>query len=82
MVCGHIHQPEIKEMKNTHGSTIYLNSGDWIENLTALEYAGGKWSMYKFNEEILTGHDTIEEEEPTTTDLYNELVDEFNLMKL
>ncbi len=82
VVCGHIHQPEIKEMKNTHGSTIYLNSGDWIENLTALEYADGKWSMYKFNEEILTGHDTIEEEEPTTTELYNELVDEFNLMKL
>lgn len=82
VICGHIHQPEIKEMKNTHGSTMYLNSGDWIENLTALEYTEGKWSLYKFNEAEMLNYTTEEEEEPTTSDLYNELVDEFNLMKL
>ena len=29
---------------------MYLNSGDWIENLTALEYNDGKWNIYKYNE--------------------------------
>lgn len=82
VICGHIHQPEIKEMKNTHGSTMYLNSGDWIENLTALEYADGKWSMYKFNEEVIQTPEANEEEDLTTTQLFNELVGEFNSMKL
>ncbi len=47
VVCGHIHQPEIKELKNERGSVTYLNSGDWVENLTALEYNNGEWTLYK-----------------------------------
>ena len=30
VVCGHIHQPEMRAISNTHGSILYLNSGDWI----------------------------------------------------
>jgi UDP-2,3-diacylglucosamine pyrophosphatase LpxH len=41
VVCGHIHHPEIREIKTAAGSITYLNSGDWIENLTALEYTEG-----------------------------------------
>ena len=83
VICGHIHQPEIKEIKNNHGATMYLNSGDWIENLTALEYADGKWCMYKFNEaEMARLKTSKDDDELTTTQLYDELVDEFNLMKL
>jgi UDP-2,3-diacylglucosamine pyrophosphatase LpxH len=48
VICGHIHQPIIKEMKNGNGSVMYLNSGDWIENLTSLEYHNGEWSLYEF----------------------------------
>jgi UDP-2,3-diacylglucosamine pyrophosphatase LpxH len=49
VVCGHIHQPLIKRFKKNHISTLYLNSGDWIENLTALEYVNSKWScLYKY----------------------------------
>lgn len=51
VVCGHIHHPEIKEISNKEGSTIYLNSGDWIESLSALEYHEGKWSIYEYNED-------------------------------
>jgi hypothetical protein len=73
----------MKEIKNSHGSTMYLNSGDWIENLTALEYADGKWEIYKYDEAKMKEISiNPEEEEPTTTQLYDELVDEFNLMKL
>jgi UDP-2,3-diacylglucosamine pyrophosphatase LpxH len=35
VVCGHIHQPQMRTVENDKGSTIYLNSGDWVESLTA-----------------------------------------------
>lgn len=51
VICGHIHQPEDKIIRVEKDKEIrYLNSGDWIENLTALEYNHQKWSIYKFNE--------------------------------
>ena len=46
VVCGHIHQPVIKEVLNAYGSCTYLNSGDWVENLTALEYNHMEWKLY------------------------------------
>ena len=48
VICGHIHHPEIKEMHTKHGDVVYMNSGDWIENLTALEYNDNKWSIYHY----------------------------------
>lgn len=47
VVCGHIHEPKIEERKNKKGTTLYLNSGDWIENLTALEYNKKRWRLYR-----------------------------------
>jgi len=51
VVCGHIHQPQIKEYVNNKGKTTYLNSGDWIENLSALEYERGSWKIHYFEEQ-------------------------------
>lgn len=51
VMCGHIHHPEIKDFETAHGSVTYLNSGDWIENLSALEYNKGQWSIYKYMDE-------------------------------
>lgn len=82
VICGHIHQPEIREMSNQHGSSVYLNSGDWIENLTALEYADGKWSLYKFDEsEINRMHIEAEEPDLNNAELFKEMLAGFNLMK-
>ena len=53
VICGHIHHPEIKEVNTKKGNVIYMNSGDWIENLTALEYADGKWSIYNYFDDPL-----------------------------
>ena len=51
VVCGHIHQPQIKKVSDKEGRIVtYLNSGDWIENLTALEYNNKKWELYHFKE--------------------------------
>lgn len=48
VICGHIHQPEIRTIVTENGPVIYMNSGDWIENLTSLEYNDGKWGIYKY----------------------------------
>lgn len=83
VVCGHIHQPEMREIENQHGKIMYLNSGDWIENLTALEYEGGEWKVYRFGEDERKHMKAIinEEEEPNNTQLFDNLVEEFNLLK-
>ena len=50
VICGHIHEPKIEFIETDKGKTIYLNSGDWIENLTALEYNHKRWKLYKYVE--------------------------------
>lgn len=45
-ICGHIHQPANKRIKTTKGQVQYLNSGDWVENLTALEFEDNEWKIY------------------------------------
>ena len=51
VVCGHIHHPEIKTISTEKGEVMYLNSGDWIENLTALEFQDGRWRIYRYLED-------------------------------
>lgn len=46
VICGHIHQPEIRSISFEQKTVTYLNSGDWVENLTALEYNSGEWSIH------------------------------------
>ncbi len=29
---------------------MYLNSGDWIENLTSLEYNNNEWNIYQYHD--------------------------------
>jgi UDP-2,3-diacylglucosamine pyrophosphatase LpxH len=49
VICGHIHQPAIKTIENTEGKVIYMNSGDWVEHMTALEYENKNWCLYKYD---------------------------------
>ncbi len=60
VICGHIHQPEMREICTDEGSVIYLNSGDWVENLTSLEYNDGEWTIFKYNPEDFLKEDTTE----------------------
>jgi len=50
VICGHIHQPEKRVITTDKGSVNYLNSGDWVEHLTALEYRDNDWHLYKHSE--------------------------------
>jgi UDP-2,3-diacylglucosamine pyrophosphatase LpxH len=70
IICGHIHQPALKEM----GGILYMNSGDWVETLSALvENKAGEWSIVYFKDE--SGDDSSDEAE----DLNNQ---EFDLTSI
>lgn len=89
VVCGHIHQPEKRVITNKGGQKVlYLNSGDWIENLTALEYKNNSWSLYEY------AHDSVAKNihlnytvkdlelikaEAKSKDLFNDLLAEFDI---
>ena len=84
VICGHIHQPEIREIKNETGSITYMNSGDWIENLTSLEYNDGKWNLYKYHEDAYAQAVDLSDKNLLNLNngqLFDNLVEEFNLMK-
>ena len=50
---------------------MYMNSGDWIENLTSLEYQNGKWEIYYHKEVKINKNEEKNEE-----------VDSLNVQKL
>ena len=52
VICGHIHQPQQRVVTNDKGSVTYLNSGDWIENLTSLEYYDNAWNLYHYDPKL------------------------------
>lgn len=87
VVCGHIHQPEIREIQNDKGKTTYLNSGDWVENLTALEYKNKQWKLYEYEKDTsiqkLLNVEVIDPEivrvESNNALLFKELLAEFNI---
>ena len=86
VVCGHIHQPIIKEIANDKGKIIYLNSGDWIENLTALEYHTKEWTLYKFGESSNLTEISEEEEfdnvDKSPKELFGQLVADLKFSRL
>ena len=72
VICGHIHEPKIEHVSNKKGHTMYLNSGDWVENLTALEYNNKRWRLYQHKIEA----QQVEEEE-VNFDYENKLIEQF-----
>ncbi|MBD1261573.1 UDP-2,3-diacylglucosamine diphosphatase [Maribacter polysiphoniae] len=79
VICGHIHQPVIRKVNTSKGSVMYLNSGDWVENLTALEYSHGKWELYSYDNDIAIHSRDMEVFEPTELLEKNELFDRLML---
>jgi UDP-2,3-diacylglucosamine pyrophosphatase LpxH len=63
IICGHIHQPAIRQI----GDIIYMNSGDWVESLSALvEDYNGNWSLIHYNEQSITA------QEPTISEFFGQ----------
>jgi UDP-2,3-diacylglucosamine pyrophosphatase LpxH len=79
VVCGHIHQPEIRDMETRKGRVTYLNSGDWIENLSALEYDNKQWKIYYHDESV---NNQPQEEDTADMDhkmLFQQMLKEFQI---
>ena len=50
VICGHIHYPEDRVIDDIR----YLNSGDWVESMSALlEDEVGNWRIMRYREEFL-----------------------------
>jgi UDP-2,3-diacylglucosamine pyrophosphatase LpxH len=82
VICGHIHQPEIRTVETPHGPITYMNSGDWIENLTSLEYSESKWSIYNyFNDPVAQAIDINKkkQEKENAKSLMASLMQELNM---
>lgn len=53
IICGHIHQPAIKQF----GEMTYMNSGDWVESMSALvEDHNGDWSLVFYTQSTSAIH--------------------------
>lgn len=82
VLCGHIHHPEMKTIVTDKGQVEYLNSGDWIENLTALEYIDGKWAMFQYNESDFEKEDDETEDEivsMSNDQIFNQMLADFRI---
>ena len=81
-ICGHIHQPEIRQIKTHKGEITYLNSGDWVENLTALEYNDKAWTLYKYQEDAIAQNIKLKEDDNaylSSEQLFENLLSEFKI---
>jgi UDP-2,3-diacylglucosamine pyrophosphatase LpxH len=82
VICGHIHQPEIREISNSRGTVTYMNSGDWVENLTALEFNNGEWTIYDYYSDLFAkkyAEATRQVDSLSHKETFKELLKEFNL---
>lgn len=62
VVCGHIHAANRRLYQFGGREVLYLNSGDWVESCTALEYVDGQWSVIHFSDlavETAAHEDTV-----------------------
>ncbi|RYG19220.1 MAG: UDP-2,3-diacylglucosamine diphosphatase [Chitinophagaceae bacterium] len=73
VVCGHIHQSEIRNIAVEEGSVTYLNSGDWVESLTALEYNDRQWKIFKYDAKDFKTDDVEEGILSDSEDLHSKL---------
>lgn len=81
VVCGHIHHPEIKKISTEKGEVVYLNSGDWIENLTSLEYHNNEWTLYRYHEDSVAKKIKLPKrfrgDKMDNNEIFKDLVNEF-----
>jgi predicted phosphodiesterase len=71
IICGHIHQPALKEMDGV----LYMNSGDWVESLTALvETLEGEWKIVSFEDKLIDDAQPEEEEEEENSSYIEDLM--------
>ena len=82
VVCGHIHTPKIESFEINGKEIIYMNSGDWLESLSSLEYVNNEWSIYMHKRtEKDFKNDESSKIEMTNKELYKDLIAEFKILQ-
>ena len=79
VICGHIHQPAIKKHSIKNKNIIYLNSGDWVENLTSLEYHNKKWTIYQHDNNHYEEELVNNESDLSAKELFQGMLKEFKI---
>ena len=79
VICGHIHQPAIKKHSIKNKNIIYLNSGDWVENLTSLEYHNKKWTIYQHDNNHYEEELVNDESDLSAKELFQGMLKEFKI---
>jgi UDP-2,3-diacylglucosamine pyrophosphatase LpxH len=71
IICGHIHHPALKKI----GNIEYMNSGDWVETLSALvETYEGMWEIVYYNEALIGEEITDEDEHEDGNSLEDDII--------
>lgn len=79
IICGHIHQPIIRDIDGIN----YMNSGDWVESLSALvEDKDGNWKLLYYEAKNDNEHDDFEPLETTNYDIATLLQKELHELEL
>jgi UDP-2,3-diacylglucosamine pyrophosphatase LpxH len=74
VICGHIHTPDNKKIGGLH----YLNSGDWVESLSAIvEHSNGRMQLVYFRD-FVSDYPMKQD----TADLESENTDELDLNQI
>ena len=82
VVCGHIHTPKIESFEINGKEIIYMNSGDWLESLSSLEYVNNEWSIYMHKRtEKDFKNDESSKIEMSNKELYRDLIAEFKILQ-
>ncbi|HVM87679.1 MAG TPA: UDP-2,3-diacylglucosamine diphosphatase [Puia sp.] len=62
VICGHIHKPQKKIVETAKGKVTYLNSGDWVEHCTSLEYEKGEWKIFEYDHKKFPIQNNVDEQ--------------------
>lgn len=82
VICGHIHKPEIRKIQVGYQTVNYLNSGDWIENLSSLEYNEGQWRLFNYRKDFVEQPGNVDADfemivDAEVKELFNNMLVEF-----
>lgn len=78
IICGHIHSPDDKKVGDIH----YLNSGDWVESLTAIiEHHDGRFELVQYEDFMkgLYGPTAVIDADPSDDDVVEQAVEEIKM---
>lgn len=54
IICGNTHLPKIKQFISKNGPIFYLNPGDWLKHMSALEFRQNRWHLFYCEDPLIS----------------------------